>query len=55
MLHRFVEENGVRIFNVAGTRESKEPDVWKFAYDTLEAVFFLEKAHPGLLGGSGEG
>ena len=55
MLHRFVEENGVRILNVAGTRGSKEPDVWKFAYDTLEASFFWEKAHPGLLGGPGEG
>ena len=55
MLHRFVEANGVRILNVAGTRGSKEPDVWKFAYDTLEATFFWEKGHPGLLGGPGEG
>ena len=26
----------VENLNVAGTRGSKEPDVWKFAYETLE-------------------
>jgi len=55
LLQRFVEENGVRILNVAGTRASKEPDVWRFAYETLEAAFFWDKMHPGLLGGPGEG
>ena len=54
-LQRFVEENGVQVLNVAGTRGSKEPDVWKFAYETLEAAFFWEQAHPGRLGGPGEG
>ncbi len=51
ILQRFVVENGVRILNVAGTRGSEEPDVWRFAYETLEAAFFWEQAHPGLLGG----
>jgi len=55
ILQRFVEENSVQVLNVAGSRGSKEPDVWRFAYDTLEAAFFWEKAHPGLLGGPGEG
>jgi hypothetical protein len=55
MLQRFVEENGVQILNVAGTRGSKEPDVWQFAYETLEAAFFWEQAHPGRLAGPGEG
>jgi hypothetical protein len=55
MLQRFVEENGVQVLNVAGTRGSKEPDVWQFAYETLEAAFFWEQAHPGRLGGPGEG
>lgn len=55
LLQRFVEENGVRILNIAGTRASKEPDVWRFAYGTLEAALFWDKAHPGLLGGPGEG
>jgi hypothetical protein len=55
ILQRFVEENSVRELNIAGTRGSKEPDVWKFAYETLEAAFFWEQAHPGLLGGPDEG
>jgi len=55
ILHRFVEANGILVLNVAGTRGSKEPDVWQFAYETLEAAFFWEQAHPGRLGGPGEG
>ena len=55
MLQRFVEENGVHVLNVAGTRGSKEPDVWKFAYETLEAAFFWSQANPGILGGPGKG
>lgn len=55
LLQEFVEENGIRILNVAGTRASKEPDVWGFTYDTLEAAFFWSEAHPTLLGGPGEG
>ena len=55
LLQQFVEENSVQVLNVAGTRGSKEPDVWRFAYDTLEAAFFWDKAHPGILGGPGEG
>jgi hypothetical protein len=39
-LQRFVEENSVRELNIAGTRASKEPDVWRFAYETIEAAFF---------------
>jgi hypothetical protein len=55
ILQRFVEANGVQVLNVAGTRASKEPDVWKFAYETLENAFFWEPAHPGRLGGPAEG
>jgi hypothetical protein len=55
ILQQFVEEHGVQILNVAGTRGSKEPDVWQFAYETLEAAFFWEQAHPSRLGGPGEG
>jgi hypothetical protein len=42
MLQRFVKENGVQVLNGAGTRGSKEPDVWKFAYEALEAAFCRE-------------
>jgi hypothetical protein len=55
ILQRFVEENSIRELNIAGTRASKEPQVWRFAYETLEAAFFWEQAHPGRLGGPGEG
>ena len=55
ILQRFIQENGVRVLNVAGTRASKEPEVWRFAYETLEAAFFWDKANPGILGGPGEG
>lgn len=55
ILQRFIEKNGVRVLNVAGTRASKEPEVWRFAYETLEAAFFWDKAHPGILGSPDEG
>jgi len=55
ILQRFVVENGVQVLNLAGSRGSKEPDVWKFAYGTLQNAFFWEQAHPGMLGGPGEG
>jgi predicted Rossmann-fold nucleotide-binding protein len=55
LLQRFVEENAICILNVASTRASKEPDVWSFAYETLDAAFFWHMSHPNLLGGSGEG
>ena len=43
MLQRFVEENGVQVLNVAGTRASKEPGLWKWVFETLEAAFFSNK------------
>jgi len=46
ILQQFITDHGVEILNVAGTRGSKEPDVWKFAYETLETAFFSEQAHP---------
>ena len=38
-LQRFVQDNSVGVLNVAGTRGSKEPDVWRFAYEVLEVAF----------------
>jgi hypothetical protein len=40
VLQRFVQKHSARILNIAGTRASKEPDVWQFAYETIEAAFF---------------
>ena len=55
ILQQFITDNGVENLHVAGTRGSKEPDVWKFAYETLEAAFFSYQAHQCWLGGLGEG
>ncbi|MBU6181836.1 MAG: hypothetical protein KGR46_03370 [Verrucomicrobia bacterium] len=54
-LQRFVTGHGIKVLNVAGSRESKEPGLWKRTYECLEAAFFWDKAHPGILGGPGEG
>lgn len=54
-LQRFVAGHGIKVLNVAGSRESKEPGLWKRTYECLEAAFFWDKAHPGILGGPGKG
>jgi hypothetical protein len=55
VLQRFVQKHNARILNVAGTRASKEPEVWRFAYETLGATFFWSQANPSILSGPGEG
>jgi hypothetical protein len=55
VLQRFMQKHSARILNIAGTRASKEPDVWRFAYETIEAAFFWSQANPSILGGPGEG
>jgi hypothetical protein len=35
----FLLRHGVRVLNVAGPRASKEPGVYAFAFDLLDAVF----------------
>jgi hypothetical protein len=45
-LQRFVLKNKARILNVVGTRPSKEPDVWRFAFETIEAAFFWSQSNP---------
>jgi hypothetical protein len=54
-LLRFVQKNKVRVLNVAGSRESKEPGLWLKTVECLEAAFFWDKAHLCMLGGPGEG
>lgn len=55
VLQQFAEANNVAVLNVAGSRASKEPELWKWTFETLEAAFFWDKAHTGILGGHGEG
>jgi Circularly permutated YpsA SLOG family len=38
-LKAFVEEHGVKVLNVAGPRESKEPGVGEFVMRTLEEAY----------------
>jgi hypothetical protein len=50
-LQRFVKRHGIRVLNVAGSSESKEPGIWLWTFETLEAAFFWDKAHPNTFGG----
>ena len=54
-LQQFVHEHGIKRLNVAGSRESKEPGIWKWAYEVIDDAFFGGEKHPCLLGGPGEG
>jgi hypothetical protein len=55
LLLEFLREHNIGTLNVAGTRESKEPDIYKFVKYTLENALFPRPA-PGIwLGGPGEG
>jgi len=54
-LPRFVAEQKIKVLNVAGPRESKEPGVGLWGYQVLEDAFFWGKAHPSMLDDPGEG
>jgi hypothetical protein len=54
-LQRFVVEHKIKVLNIAGSRESKEPGLWQKTYECIERAFFWDRAHPGMLGGPGEG
>lgn len=55
LLQEFVREHDIRLLNVAGSRESKEPGIHQWAMGVLGAAFFFDRSHPGILGGPGEG
>ena len=54
-LQRFVEDNGIKILNVAGSRKSKEPGLHRWVLQVLEDAFFWDVNHPGTVGGPGKG
>jgi len=54
-LQEFVAKHGIRRLNVAGSRESKEPGIWRFAYQTIDDAFFWHLTHEPMIGGPGEG
>jgi len=39
-LQEFVEDHGIKVLNVAGSRETKEPGIWRWAYQVVEDAFF---------------
>jgi len=54
-LQHFITEHGIKTLNVAGSRESKEPGIWKWVYKAIDDAFFWGESHPCMLGGPGEG
>ena len=51
----FIAEHQIKVLNVAGSRESKEPGIHQWVMDVLDYVFFWGENHPCVLGGPGEG
>ena len=39
-LQMFVQEHGIKVLNVAGSRESKEPGIWQWVNQIVEDAFF---------------
>ena len=54
-LQRFVALHKIKRLNVAGSRESKNPGIYRWAVDVIEDAFFWSDNHPHTLGGPGEG
>lgn len=54
-LIRFVEEHGISVLNVAGSRESKEPGLHRWVMSVIEEAFFWGENHTSMLGGPDEG
>ena len=54
-LQNFVAENKIRVLNVAGSREAKDPVIHAWGMKVLEDAFFWSENHPGVIGGPGEG
>jgi hypothetical protein len=54
-LQEFVREHGIKHLNVAGSRESKDPGIYRWVMGALEDAFFWSENHQSMLGGPGEG
>jgi len=55
LLQRFVAQHRIRILNVAGSRESKEPGIYRWVAAVIEEAFFGSQDRTGVLGEPGEG
>jgi len=54
-LQRFIETFGIRILNVAGSRESKAPGIYQWVSSVIDDAIFWDVTHPHTLAGPGEG
>jgi hypothetical protein len=54
-VQQFVQAHGIKVLNIAGSRESKEPGVHDWTLRVLSGALFWDKSHPGMLGGPDEG
>lgn len=52
---KFIDTNNIQTLNIAGSRASKEPEVFQFVKRTLERAFFPTPSPGTWLGGPGEG
>jgi hypothetical protein len=53
LLRRFISQHGIRTLNLAGSRESKEPGIYRWVAAVIEEALFQNR--PGVLGEHGEG
>lgn len=54
VLQVFVDLHKIKRLNVAGSRESKDPGIYKWAVDFIEDAFFWYENHPHTLRGLAE-
>ena len=55
LVQKFIAEHGIKLLNIAGSRESKEPGINEWVKGVLDRALFWSHSHPGMLGGPGEG
>ncbi len=55
LIQTFVNGHDIKLLNIAGSRESKEPGIQEWVKGILDRAFFWSESHPNMLGGPGEG
>lgn len=46
LIQKFIETHGIKLLNIAGSRESKEPGINEWAKGVLDSALFLERIPP---------
>lgn len=54
-VQEFINTHGIRILNIAGSRENKETGIQQWVKELLNRSLFWSEFNPNMLGGSGEG